>query len=164
MSPTFMRKDQEKTDAVPVWTRQVLEAELDRLNALSLPLLGTEVMTAAFGPGRDHDDDEVWVHGSVSHWGPRPGDIADAMMAARGFSSPLGFVVFGSLQSSPEKDVQQRILRLVAEALQVLEHALLVRACVGRQTSLARLALARGAKDRAPETKLDRPDFGCAGA
>jgi hypothetical protein len=85
-------------------------------------------MTAAFGPGRDHDDDQVWVHGSVSHWGPRPGDIADAMMTARGFSSPLGVVVFGSLQSSPDNDLQQRILRLVAEALQVLEHALLVRA------------------------------------
>jgi hypothetical protein len=45
-----------------------------------------------------------------------------------GFSSPLGFVVFGSLQSSPDNDLQQRILRLVAEALQVLENALLVRA------------------------------------
>jgi hypothetical protein len=39
----------------------VLEAEVERLDALPLPLLGTEVMTAAFGPGRDHDDD-VWVH------------------------------------------------------------------------------------------------------
>jgi hypothetical protein len=128
MSPIFGRKDEEKPDAAPVWTRQVLEAELDRLGALSLPLLATEVMTAGFGPGSDYKDDQVWICGPPSHWGRRPGEIADAMLAAKGFSSPLGYTVFATQQSSADNDLQQRIVCLIAEALQVLEHALLIRA------------------------------------
>jgi len=124
MSPLFGRKDEDKQEKQPVWTPEALSGELDRLSAVPLPQLAAEVMTTSFGPGcPGADDDEYFsVAGGNLRAGPSVYRIAEVLMASKGISFPYG----------PMKDqaLQERVVRLVAEGLQTLEHAALVRAQV----------------------------------
>jgi hypothetical protein len=104
-----------------VWQwRAAMQAEYERLNAMPLADLATEVMARAFGPqdpGSGHDPTTV-AHGSTK-----------TSLSANSISQLfIAEFVFGWNERGPEDTVlRDRIVDLVAEGLQVLEHALLVR-------------------------------------
>jgi hypothetical protein len=126
----------------------VLDAEVERLDRLSLPALAAEVMGKAFGPGAEWEDpeEEVTVGGPNVDAGATVGAIA-AVMAPD-----------GSSRGSDERSLL-RLRRLVAEGVQALEHAALVRpqmhtAMNGLDytpTRLGRKVLAAGAVARVVE-------------
>ena len=119
-----------------------LEAEIERLDQLPLPTLAAEVMGKAFGPGAEWEDpeEEVTVGGPTARAGATVTGIAVAM-APEG--SPKG----------ADERTWLRLQRLIAEAVQVLEHAELIRsqAHTGVEgldytpTRLGRTVLAAGA-------------------
>jgi hypothetical protein len=119
-----------------------LEAEVDRLDRLPLPALAAEVMGKAFGPGAEWEDpeEESTVGGAADGAGATVERIAVEMApggSTRGVDDPL----------------RLRLQRLVAEGVQALEHAALVRpqmhSAMGgldyTPTRLGRKALAAGA-------------------
>ncbi len=119
-----------------------LAAEIERLDRLPLPALAAEVMGKGFGPGARWEDpeEEVTVGGPGAGAGATVEGIAAAMApedTARG----------------ADERTLRRLQRLVAEGIQALEHAALVRAqqhaAVGAldytPTRLGRTALAAGA-------------------
>ncbi|HEX3737471.1 MAG TPA: hypothetical protein VHV53_07995 [Solirubrobacterales bacterium] len=93
-----------------------LDAEVERLDRLPLPALAAEVMATAFGPGAEWEDpeEEVTVAG--------PGAGAGATVAAIATVMAPG----GSTKDANEP-ARLRLHRLVAEGVQALEHAALVR-------------------------------------
>jgi hypothetical protein len=119
-----------------------LEAEIERLDQLPLPTLAAEVMGKAFGPGAEWEDpeEEVTVGG--------PGDGAGATVAA----IATAMAPDGSTRGVDDR-TRLRLQRLVAEGLQGLEHASLVRAQLHTAmggfdytpTRLGRTVLAAGA-------------------
>jgi hypothetical protein len=115
------REDEEKQALSGPW-REALEAEFDRLDSLTLPRLAAEVMTAAFGPGCPGADDEEYfsVAGGNARSGPSTYRIAEVLMTSRGINFPVG--------PMKDRELQERIVRLIAEGLQELEHASFVRA------------------------------------
>ncbi len=118
MSP-FGHKDQEKQEKNDQW-RLALQAEVDRLNALPLQQLAAEVMRRGFGPGGPGaDDEDVTVGQENINAGPSVPRIAGEFEPQRGFTFPV--------PTAEDQKLQQRIARLVAEGLQELEHASLVR-------------------------------------
>jgi hypothetical protein len=144
MSP-FGRKDDDKQQRLDQW-RQAVQAEFDRLNTLAPSDLAVEVFTKGFGPGGPGaDDSHVTVGQANINAGPTASDIAGMFVPDRGFTFPV-----------PTSDDQQligRIERLVAEGLQELEHASLVRAQM--HTSMGGLDFATTRRGRAA---LDRGD------
>jgi hypothetical protein len=120
----------------------VLEAEIERLETLPLPALAAEAMEKAFGPGGEWEDpeEEVTVGGPADGAGATVGAIAEAM-APEGTARRI------------DETTRLRLERLVAEGMQALEHASLVRAQVHAgmsgfdytPTRLGRTALAAGA-------------------
>jgi hypothetical protein len=119
-----------------------LEAEIERLDQLPLPALAAEVMAKAFGPGADWEDpeEEVTVGGPTTRAGATVAEIASEMAPE------------GSTKGADER-AWLRLQRLVAEAVQVLEHAALIRPQVHlaiegldyTPTRLGRTVLAAGA-------------------
>jgi hypothetical protein len=119
-----------------------LEAEIERLDQLPLPALAAEVMARAFGPGAEWEDpeEEVTVSGPTARAGATVAEIATEM-------SPEG-----STKVADER-TWLRLQRLIAEAVQVLEHAALIRPQVHlaiegldyTPTRLGRTVLAAGA-------------------
>ena len=93
-----------------------LETEIERLDQLPLPILAAEVMGKAFGPGAEWEDpeEEVTVDGPNVGAGATVDGIATAMAPD------------GSTRSVDDR-TRLRLLRLVAEGMQALEHASLVR-------------------------------------
>lgn len=91
--------------------------EIERLEGLSLPALAAEVMTKAFGPGADYEDPEE----EVTTGGPNIG----AGATIGGITPDLA--PGGNTKGIDDK-TRLRLYRLVAEALQALEHASLIRA------------------------------------
>ncbi len=94
-----------------------LEAEIERLDRLPLPALAAAVMGKAFGPGARWEDreEEATVGGPGALAGATVEGIAAAMApddTARG----------------ADQRTILRLQRLVAEGVQALEHAALVRA------------------------------------
>ena len=92
-----------------------LRAEVDRVSSLSLVSLAAEVMAKAFtGTAGTDDDEPPWV--DPYGRGPSPYEVANWLYLPRSeeldASQPLGRVIYG----------------MVSEALQLLEHASLVRA------------------------------------
>jgi hypothetical protein len=110
--------------------KAALEAEADRASSLPLPQLAAELMTKVFaGVPR-------FEYGSY----PSFGKLVDR---------------FAPATSHHDEKMYQRFAELVGEALQVLEHASLVRGPVAAMggdgyavTRLGRAALERGAVDR----------------
>jgi len=119
-----------------------LEAEIVRLDQLPLPALAAEVMAKAFGPGAEWEDpeEEVTVGGPTARAGATVHGIAAAMAPE------------GSTKAADER-TWLRLQRLIAEAVQVLEHAALIRPQVHlaiegidyTPTRLGRTVLAAGA-------------------
>ncbi len=119
-----------------------LEVEIERLDRLTLAALAAEVMGKAFGPGADWEDpeEEVTVGGPNVGAGATVEGIATAMAPD------------GSTRSVDDR-TRLRLQRLVAEGVQALEHASLVRAqlhtAMGEldytPTRLGRKVLAAGA-------------------
>jgi hypothetical protein len=117
MSPLFGRKDHEDGTAQGI---EVLQAEFDRLNALPIRQLAAEVLVRGFGPGGPGADDEDVTVGQMNIFaGPSASLIAKEFASYRNLPS--------STPSAQEK-LWNRIVRLIAEGLQELEHASLVRA------------------------------------
>ncbi|HEX4308092.1 MAG TPA: hypothetical protein VHZ54_18795 [Solirubrobacterales bacterium] len=126
----------------------VLEAEIERLDQLPLPELAAEVMGKAFGPGAEWEDpeEEVTVGG--------PADAAGATVEA----ITIAMAPEGSTRAVDDR-TRLRLQRLIAEGVQALEHASLVRAQMHTAmggfdytpTRLGRTALAAGAVARVVE-------------
>jgi hypothetical protein len=93
-----------------------LSAEVERLDRLPLPELAAEVMAKAFGPGAEWEDpeEEVTVGGPNVGAGATVAGIAEEMMPG------------GSTKGADER-TRVRLQRLVAEGVQALEHAALIR-------------------------------------
>jgi hypothetical protein len=93
-----------------------LDAEVERLDQMPLPMLAAEVMAKAFGPGAEWEDpeEEATVGGPNIGAGATVDGIAAALAPE------------GSGREAEER-TRLRLQRLVAEAVQVLEHAELVR-------------------------------------
>lgn len=109
----------EKEEKVEEWRRQT-EAEFERLNALPLIELATEVMIKGFGPGGPGaDDDAITLGQANASAGPTAEALSFELVPARGFTFPL--------PTREDFKLRDQIAKLVAEALQQLEHASLVR-------------------------------------
>lgn len=93
-----------------------LEAAVGRLEQMPLPALAAEVMAKAFGLGAEWEDpeEEVTVGGPAARAGATVAGIAIAV-------APLGATRGG------EGEAWLRLERLIAEAVQSLEHAALIR-------------------------------------
>jgi len=93
-----------------------LAAEIERLDALPLPELAAEVMGKAFGPGAEYEDpeEEVTVGGPNAGAGATVEGIATTMAP-------------GGTTRGSDDPTRLRLQRLVAEGIQALEHAALVR-------------------------------------
>jgi hypothetical protein len=119
-----------------------LEAEIERLDQLTLSALAAEVMDKAFGPGTEWEDPEE----EVTVGGPSVGAGA-TVEAMTTVMAPDGTT------KSVDDRTRLRLQRLVAEAMQALEHASLIRAQMHTgmsgfdytPTRLGRKALAAGA-------------------
>ncbi|HEY2478917.1 MAG TPA: hypothetical protein VGI17_09300 [Solirubrobacterales bacterium] len=120
----------------------VLVAEIERLDQLPLPALAAEVMGKAFGPGAEWEDPEE----EVTIGGPNVG--AGATVSGIATEMAPG----GSTKGADER-TRLRLQRLVAEGVQALEHAALIRPQMHTAmnsldytpTRLGRKALATGA-------------------
>jgi hypothetical protein len=125
-----------------------LDAEIERLDRLPLPTLAAEVMAKAFGPGAECEDpeEEVTVGGPNVDAGATVAGIAATMAPG------------GSTKGADER-TRLRLQRLVAEGVQALEQAALVRAQMHTAmdsldytpTRLGRKVLAAGAVARVVE-------------
>jgi hypothetical protein len=93
-----------------------LSAEIERFDQLPLSALAAEVMAKAFGPGAEWEDpeEEATVGGPTARAGATVPAIATALAPD------------GSTKGADER-TWQRLQRLVAEAVQALEHAALIR-------------------------------------
>lgn len=93
-----------------------LVAEIERLDQLPLPALAAEVMGKAFGPEAVWEDpeEEATVGGAAAGAGAPVAGIAAEMAPA------------GAAKVADER-ARLRLQRLVAEGVQALEHAALVR-------------------------------------
>ena len=118
MSP-FGHKDDDKREMLAQW-RVATQAEFERLNALPMMELATEVMIRGFGPGSPGADDDAITLGQANvNAGPTAQAISYAFAPERAFTFPV---------PTPEDvELRDRIAKLVAEGLQELEHASLVR-------------------------------------
>lgn len=142
MSPLFGHKDEEQQDKqkkIEEW-RQAMQAEIERLNSLPLVELAAEVMVKGFGPGGPGvDDDAISLGQQNANAGPTANDISLEFVSDRGFAFP-----------SPTPDdfnLRERLAKLVAEGLQQLEHASLVR--VQMHTAMGQLDWAATRRGRA---------------
>lgn len=112
-------KEQAKEERVQEW-RDATQAELDRMSALSLTELATEVMVKGFGPGGPGADDEQITLGQANaNAGPTAERISFELAPERGFTFPL--------PTREDMKLRERVAKLVAEGLQELEHTSLVR-------------------------------------
>ncbi len=82
MSPLFGKK--EEGGSGPDQMGALLQAELDRLNALPLKQLASEVMAKGFGPGGPGaDDGGVTTGGPNASSGPEASDLAYEFVTTR---------------------------------------------------------------------------------
>jgi hypothetical protein len=93
-----------------------IEREIERLDRLALPALAAEVMAKAFGPGAEWEDPEE----EVTVGGPN----VDAGATVVGIAATMA--PGGSTKGAGER-TRLRLQRLVAEGVQALERAALVR-------------------------------------
>ena len=119
MSPIFGHKDEENDERFEQW-RRATQAEFERLSALSPVDLATEVMVKGFGPdGPGADDDSITLGQANFNSGPTADDISYHFAPDWDSRSPD--------LTSEDLMLRGRIAKLVAEGLQELEHASLVR-------------------------------------
>jgi hypothetical protein len=115
MAALFGKKDDAPGETDAGGDVALMEAELERLAALSLSDLAAEVMTKAFGPD--------------GPGGPgKPGTIEDPTSSERVRMNEIARAVTPLYAGSGVGSEQQvRLTNLVAEGLQILENAALVR-------------------------------------
>jgi hypothetical protein len=119
MSPLFGHRGEENDANFEQW-RRATQAEFERLDALSLIELATEVMTKGFGPsGPGADDDSITLGQANFNSGPTANDISYHFAPDWDQRSPD--------LTQEDLMLRGRITKLVAEGLQELEHASLVR-------------------------------------
>lgn len=141
MSPMFGRKDQQKPDkqeGIEQW-RRAMQMEFERLNSLPMMELAAEVMVKGFGPGGPGADDDAISLGQQNvDAGPTAPQIALEFAPSRqGLGTP----------TADDLTLEERIAKLVAEGLQALEHASLVR--VQMHTAMGNLDWAATRRGRA---------------
>jgi hypothetical protein len=109
-----------RRQAILQW-RQAMQAEYERLYAMSLPDLAAEVMARAFGSGgqNGYDDAAITVGYQNSGAGPTHYHISERFVPEFDFG--------WEERQGEDRILREQIERLVAEGLQVLEHASLVR-------------------------------------
>jgi hypothetical protein len=142
MSPLFGHHDDATDQSQDL---AALQTEVARLESLSLPQLAAQVMTKGFGPGGPGADpqNQISTGGANINAGPEVSDIA------------LAFAPGGNTRAADDQ-LRLRLYKVVAEGLQVLEHACLIRAQMHTSmngldyaiTRLGRSALERGEVDR----------------
>jgi hypothetical protein len=93
-----------------------LAEEIERLDRLTLSALAAEVMGKAFGPGAEWEDPEE----EVTIGGPADGAGATVLAVAAAMAP-------GGSTKGAEERTRLRLQRLVAEGVQALEHAALIR-------------------------------------
>jgi hypothetical protein len=108
--------DSGRSESAPESRDDVLRAAGDRLEALSMSQLATEVMAKAFGPEGPGADRKVTVDGAPVGAGPTVSAIVSL------------FVGSDKWDQAKRVDSWERLKRLIAEGLQTLEHAALIRA------------------------------------
>ena len=144
----FGHDNDDKQQRIEQW-RYAMQAELGRLSALPVEELAAEVMIRGFGPGGPGADDDAILLGQANIGaGPTAGDISLLFVPDRGFTFPV--------PAPEEVQLRERMTRLVAEGLQELEHASLVRCQVHTAmgtfdwvaTRRGRAALERGVVER----------------
>ncbi len=96
---------------------EALRSDLHRLEGLAIPALALEILTKGFGPGGPGEDPEesVTVSGPNIDSGVGVRRIAGAISPAR------------EADESADPDAARLIDRIVAEGVQALEHAGLIR-------------------------------------
>jgi hypothetical protein len=115
----FGNKEDDKQYKLEQW-QHAMRQEIARLDALPLADVAAEVMIRGFGPGGPGaDDDAISVGRDRVNAGPTAADISLLIVADRGFTFPI--------PTAGELKLRQQLTRLVAEGLQQLEHASLVR-------------------------------------
>jgi hypothetical protein len=115
----FGNKDEDKKYKLEQW-QHAMRQEIARLDALPLADVAAEVMNRGFGPGGPGaDDDAISAGGRNVNAGPTAADIALRFVPDRGFTFPI--------PTAGELKLRRHLARLVAEGLQQLEHASLVR-------------------------------------
>jgi hypothetical protein len=132
-----------------------LEAEIQRLERLTLAALAVEVMTKAFGPGAECEDPDE----EVTVGGPNVG----AGATVEGITPDMA--PGGTTKGADEK-TRLRLQRLVADGVQVLEHAGLIRAQMHTSmneldytpTRFGRKVLAAGKVEDVVATSVPRMD------
>jgi hypothetical protein len=114
------QEEQQEREQIVQW-RQAAQAEYQRLYALPLPDLATEVMQKAFGPGGPgYDDDTITVAGYRTPQGPTVREIS-------GLFVPFIRRIYYLPVENEDNFLREQVIKLVAEGLQQLEHASLVR-------------------------------------
>jgi hypothetical protein len=100
--------------------RNAMQAVYERLSVMPLPDLAAEVMAVAFGPGGPgYNDQAITVAHDNAYTGPTERQISE--LFAPDFN-------WGWEEQGPDdRNFREQIVKLVAEGLQVLEHASLVR-------------------------------------
>src|SRR5258708_540864 len=112
-------KDEDKQYKLEQW-QHAMRQEIARLDALPPADLAAEVMIRGFGPGGPGaDDDAISVGRDNVNAGPTALKISFLFVPDRGFTFPV--------PTAGEVKLRQQLARLVAEGLQQLEHASLVR-------------------------------------
>ena len=108
-----------RQQAIWQW-RSAMQAEYERLYPIPLPDLAAEVMARGFGPGgRGYDDDAITVGGGSLTAGLTANDISEQFIPEFEFG--------WEERQGEDHNLREQIVKLVAEALQMLEHASLVR-------------------------------------
>jgi hypothetical protein len=108
-----------RQQAIWQW-RTAMQAEYERLYPLPLPDLAAEVMARAFGPGGPgYDDDAITVAHASLQAGPTALKISELFVPDFDFG--------WDQPAQEDRILRERLVKLVAEGLQVLEHASLVR-------------------------------------
>ncbi len=115
----FGHKAEENDEEFEQW-RLATQAEFERLSALALIDLATEVMTKGFGPGSPGADEDAITLGQANfNSGPTANDISYHFAQDWDSRSPV--------LTNEDLILRGRIAKLIAEGLQELEHASLVR-------------------------------------
>jgi hypothetical protein len=124
----FGNKDEEKAAKA-----DALQAEVSRLEGLSMPRLAAEVMTKGFGPGSPGADEEE----TVTLGGPNI-DAGVSVRQIAGEISPAR-----DAGGSADQALALRFDKLVAEGIQALEHASLIRTQIHTASNSFDYALTR---------------------
>ena len=146
MSPFGRKEDQgqDKQERLAQW-RLAAQAEFERLGSLPLIELAAEVMIKGFGPGAPGaDDGGITVGQANMHAGPTAMHISFEFVPDRGFTFPA--------PTEEDTALREQVAKLMAEGLQQLEHASLVRCQLHTEmgsldwtaTRMGRAALDRG--------------------